>query len=252
MQRLRRAAFPLALIATTAIAIGFLVEDSAADLENLVFTSRADRLRLIVPRGWRASDQPSYPGLLLWMARSGPQGQMQLTSEAFTRELYCSWPVTCRTGHDNLPTKYACALRGRLEDQRLRVGPVQAGPKDNEAAGLPSIWFEYDDGKHFLRHAIAFSSDRAISLILSAPTSEGRATHTRAFEQALRTLHLLSAEETARVESAAGVDAAPALPPDDGGPADATVPTDGAALDAGVTFESAPAPRIDPVGPCAR
>ena len=87
----------------------------------------------------------------------------------------------------------------------MRVGPVQAGPKENEAAGLPSIWFEYDDGKHFLRQAIAFSSDRAISLVLSAPTSEARATHTRAFEQALRTLHLLSAEETARVE---GIDAA--------------------------------------------
>jgi hypothetical protein len=251
MQRLRRAAFPLALVATLATVIGLVVEDSAADLENLVFTSRPDRLRLIVPRGWRASDQPSYPGLLLWMARGGPQGQMQLTAEAFTRELYCSWPITCRSGHDGLPTKYACALRGKLEAQHLRVGPVQAGPKDNEAAGLASIWFEYDDGKHFLRHAIAFSPDRAISLILSAPTSEGRATHTRAFEQALRTLHLLSAEETARVESAAGVDAATAIvPPDDGGVADATVPTDGAALDAGVTFESAPAPRIDPVGPC--
>jgi hypothetical protein len=252
MQRLRRAAFPLAVLATLAIVIGFLVEDSAADLENLVFTSRADRLRLIVPRGWRASDQPSYPGLLLWMARGAPQGQMQLTAEAFTRELYCSWPITCRSGHDSLPTKYACALRGKLEEQHLRVGPIQAGPKDNEAAGLPSIWFEYDDGKHFLRHAVAFSADRAISLILSAPTSEGRATHTRAFEQALRTLHLLSAEETARVESAAGLDAAAPRPPDDGGPADAAVPTDGAALDAGVTFESAPAPKIDPVGPCVR
>lgn len=252
MHRLRRAAFPLALVTTLAIAVGFLVEDSAADLENLVFTSRTERLRLVVPRGWRASDQPSYPGLLLWMARGSPQGQMQLTADRFTRQLYCSWPVTCRGGHDGLPAKYACALRDKLEAHHLRVGPVQAGPKENEAAGLPSIWFEYDDGKHFVRHAIAFSADRAISLILSTPTSEGRATHTRAFEQALRTLHLLSAEETARVESAAGLDAAVALPSTDGGPADATVPTDGAALDAGVTFESAPAPRIDPVGPCVR
>ncbi|MBC7973790.1 MAG: hypothetical protein H7138_02310, partial [Myxococcales bacterium] len=50
--------------------------------------------------------------------------------------------------------------------------------------------------------------------------------------------------------SAAGVDAALPSVPDDGGPVDATVPTDGAVLDAGVTFESAPAPRIEPVGPC--
>ena len=232
--------------------LGFLVEDSAAELENLVFTSRADRLRLIVPRNWRASDQPSYPGLLLWMASSKPPAQMQLTSEAFTRALYCSWPIACRTSHDGLPAKYACALRVQLEAQRLRIGPVQAGPKDNEAAGLPSVWFEYDDGKHFLRHAIAFSADRAVGLVLSSPTSEGRATHTRAFEQALRTLHLLSAEETARVESAAGVDAAVPPPPGDGGPIDALAPIDGAVLDAGVTFESAPAAKVEPIGPCPR
>ena len=247
MQRLRRAAFPLALVAALGLAVVFLVGDSAAELENLVFTSRADHLRLIVPRGWRASDQPSYPGLLLWMARSQPPGQIELTAEAFTRELYCSWPVTCRTSHEGLPSKYACALRPKLEAQHLKVGPVQAGPKDNEAAGLPSIWFEYDDGKHFLRQAIAFSTDRAISLVLSAPTGAARATHARAFEQALRTLHLLSAEETARAE---GIDAAIAGAPIDASPADSGALADGAMLDAGVLFESAPAPKISPVGPC--
>src|SRR5215468_11627149 len=115
MQRLRRAThpaarrvarliIPLALLAALAITIG-LARESSADLDNLVFTSRPDRVRLIVPRGWRASDQPSYPGLLLWMARSQPQGQIELTSEAFTRELYCSWPVPCRTSREILPLK---------------------------------------------------------------------------------------------------------------------------------------------------
>jgi len=247
MQRLRRAAFPLALAAALGLTIGVLVENSAAELENLVFTSRADRMRLVVPRGWRASDQASFPGVLLWMARSDPQGQIELTAEAFTRELYCSWPVTCRANHEGLPSKYACALRAKLDALRLRVGPNQAGPKDNEAAGLASIWFEYDDGKHFLRHAIAFSSDRAISLVLSAPTPEARATHARAFEQALRTLHLLSAEETARAE---GIDAAVAGTPDAAPPVDSGELADGAALDAGVLFESAPPPRISPIGTC--
>lgn len=246
MQRLRRLAFPLALVAALAIATGVLVEDSAADLENLVFTSRAYRLRLIVPRGWRASDQPSYPGLLLWMARiAPPASQIELTAEEFTRALYCSWPVPCRTSHEALPSKYACALQRKLEAQRLRVGPIQAGPKENEAAGLSSIWFEYDDGKHFLRHAIAFSPDRAFSLVLSAPTSDARATNTRAFEQALRTLQLLTPEETAR---SSGIDAAPpAL--GDAPPGDAGL-VDGAVLDGGVVFESAPAPGINPIGPC--
>jgi hypothetical protein len=246
MQRLRRLGLPLALVAALAVAVG-VVEDSAADLDNGVFTSRPDRLRLVVPRGWRSSDQASYPGLLLWMARGQPQGQIELTSEAFTRELYCSWPVPCRTSHEILPSKYACALRAKLAALRMHVGPTEAGPKETEAAGLPSVWFEYDDGKHFLRQAIAISSDRAFSLVLSAPTGDARATHTRAFEQALRSVQLLSAEETARTE---GVDAAPPAP-GDASPGDGAL-IDGAMLDGGVVFESAPAPAISPVGPCSK
>jgi len=250
MQRIRRVAFPLALAAALVAAAVLAVDDSSADLDNLVFTSRPNHLRLVVPRGWRASDLPSYPGLLLWMARSDPQGQMQLTAEAFTHELYCTWPASCRASRDGLPSKYACAIRSKLEAQRLRLGPIQAGPRENEAAGLPSIWFEYDDGKHFLRQAIAFSDDRAISLVLVAPTGEARATHTRAFEQALRTMHLLSDEETARAEGV--VDAAVAGAPSDGPGPDSNILVDGAVIDAGATFESAPAPTqtTSPIGPC--
>src|SRR5689334_7648193 len=211
MQRLRRVAPPLALLAAFGVAVAILVEDSAAELDNLVFTSRADRLRVVVPRNWRAAEQPpgqpSYPGLLLWMTPIQGRGQMALTAEVFDRQLFCSWPASCRASRDSLPARYACALRPRLESRRLKVGPVQAGPKENEEAGLPSVWFEYDDGRHYLRHAIAFSADRAVSLVLSAPTSETRAGLIRGFEQALRTLQLLTPEETARVE---GIDAAAA------------------------------------------
>ena len=228
----------------------FLVGESAADLENQVFTSRTDRIRMVVPRGWRATDQPSYPGLVLWMMRSQPPGQIVLTSEAFTRELYCSWPIECRTSHESTASRYACALRGKLQSQRLRVGPVQPGPKDNEASGLPSVWFEYDDGKKFLRQAIALgAADRAVSLVLSSPSNEARAAHVRAFEQALRTLRTVSAEEAAAALPAVDGGVAPPVPTDgvlaDAGPA----PVD-ASFDAGVTFESAPAPREAPIGPC--
>jgi hypothetical protein len=252
MQRLRRAAFPLALAAALAFAVGVLIDDSAAELENQVFTSRAERLRIVVPRGWRASDLPSYPGLLLWMAPNQAPGQprlpgqIQLTVETFTRNLYCSWPPSCRAGDAELPSKYACALRLKLEAMRLRVDPIQAGPKENEQAGLPSIAFDYDDGKRFLRQAIAFSADHAISLVLSAPSKELRTRHARAFDQALRTLHQLSLEETARAE---GIDATTA-PPADASIIDSGALADGAILDAGVLFESAPAPKINPVGPC--
>ena len=86
-----------------------------------------------------------------------------------------------------------------------------------------------------------------VSLVLTTPTSDARATPTAAaFEQALRTLHLLSPEETARVAASTPRSA----PPDDAVPADSSALADGAVLDAGVMFESAPAPKIDPIGPC--
>ena len=251
MQRLRLATFPVILAAALLLVGLILVGNSAADLDNLVFTSRPNHLRLVVPRGWRASDLPTYPVLLLWMARSDPQGQMELTGEPFTHELYCTWPVACRTSHDPLPAQYACAVRTKLEAKHMKVGPVQPGPRDTEEAGLPSVWFEFDDGKHFLRQAIAFATDRAFSLVLVAPTSEARATHTRAFEQALRTMRPISAEEAARAEP----NDAGAPPPGDGAvtPAlgDAGAPSDGGILDAGVAFEAVPAPKVNPVGPCA-
>ena len=258
MQRLARAALPLALlIAITAIAT-VLVEDSRAELDNQVFTSRGDRLRMVVPRGWRATDHPTYPGLLLWMMRTQPPGQIVLSSESFTRDLYCSWPATCRAAADTITNKYACALRAKLQTQRLRVGPTQAGPKENEAAGIPSVWFEYDDGKRFLRQAIAVTTDRAISLVLSAPSLEARSAHVRPFDQALRTLRLLSAAEAAPLGTADAltlVDAsgdAIATPPDAAPPIDSGAILDGAAPTQAVTFESAPAPKIDPIGPCPK
>ncbi|HLL24532.1 MAG TPA: hypothetical protein VK427_20515 [Kofleriaceae bacterium] len=240
MKRLARAALPLALLVALAAITTFLVEDSRAELDNQVFTSRADRVRIVVPRGWRATDHPTYPGLLLWMMRTQPAGQIVLSSEAFTRELYCSWPVACRAASQTPTSQYACALRAKLEAQRLRVGPPQAGPKENEAAGAPSVWFEYDDGKRFLRQAIAVTHDRAISLVLSAPSQEARSSHVRQFDQALRTLRMLSVEEAATTADASTSDGASR----DAASLDAVV------IDAG--FESAPTPALEPVGPCAK
>ena len=230
-------------VAIAALATSFLVEESHADLESQVFTSRADKLRLVVPRGWVATEQPSYPGLLLSMMRDQPEGRMMLTAEAFTRQLYCGWPALCRNNKDPLATKYACALRLALgKDRKLKVGPVQAGPKatGDEATAMSSMWFEYDDGKHFVRQAVALSTERAVSLVLVASTSEARSSHARAFEQALRTM-------ATTVEEAAAIVVADASVAADDGP----VPVaDAAMLDAGAMFESAPAPRIEPVGSC--
>ena len=250
------------------LAIGFIVGVAtlaSAELENSVYTSKTDKLRLVVPRGWRATDQPSYPGLLLWMMRSEPEGRIVLTSEAFTRDVYCSWPVRCQMSHDALPAKAACALVAKLTSQRVRVGPVQEGPKENEDAGLPSVWFEYDDGKHFLRQALAIDEDHVVSLVLSAPTADARNANVRAFEQALRTLRPLTPEELGIAPPSpiliqAGSAAGSASQVGSAGSAanaaagSATLAPVGSAAPPSSTpsFQSAPAPRIEPVGACPR
>ena len=218
-----------------------------ADLENQVFTSKPDQIRVVIPRGWRATEQPSYPDLLLWLVRDTPEGRIALTAEPFTHALWCSWPVACARSHDSLPVKYACALRSKLESQKLHVGPTQSGPKDNETAGLPSVWFEYDDGKHFLRQAIAMNGDRAVSLVLSAPTSDARGTYVRAFEQTLRTLRPLTADELAEGSGASGSGSGSSAV----GSGSATAPPD----DAGIQIPAAPPPgppsSVNPTaGPC--
>jgi hypothetical protein len=238
MQRLA-----IALIALVLVAIA--LRTSTAELDNQVFTSKPHRLRLVIPRGWRPTEQPSYPGFLLWMLRDHPAGKLVLTAEPFTREVYCSWPVACRASADSLPAKLACAMREKFAKQRIRVGPSQAGPKEGEQAGMPSVWFEIDDGKQFLRQAVAVGEDRIVSVVLSAPSADARNAHGRAFEQTLRTLRPLTPEEL-------GV---PAPPPEvvvmqlvgDAGVTDA--PSD--AAPAATAFVSAPAPKIAPVGPCA-
>ncbi len=242
MTRLASAIGALAMLIAIALAIGFLVEESHAELEpkgcptqgpTQVFTSRADRVRIIIPRGWCATDHPSYPGLLVSMLHNQPPGEILLTSEPFARELYCSWPVSCRNLTTNTQ-KYACALREKLSALRMRVGPSQLGPRENEAAGLPSVWFEYDDNKRFLRQAVAVNGDRALSLVLSAPTGDARANHVRPFDTALRTLAVLTAAESAAPTGS--IDAAVD---------DALTTLSG---DAGVL--PPPVPRESPIGPC--
>jgi len=242
----------------TAFAIGAIVVVATvrpveAELENHVFTSRADRIRLVVPRGWRESDAPSYPGILLWLMR--PDTKIVLTAEPFTRALYCSWPVTCRTSHEinTVEGKLACALRQKLVDERMHIGPIQEGPKENEAAGLPSVWFDYDDGKHFMRQAVALGDDRAFSLVMEATSAEVRNSQVRAFDQTLRTLRPLT-------EAELGAPPAPGttLAPGDAGVADASAAigdggaTPGSAVAPSPAYESPPAAKINPIGPCTK
>jgi hypothetical protein len=185
-----------------------------AELDAQVFTSAAHRLRVTVPKGWRASELPSYPGVLLWMLRSQPEARILLGSEPLTHDLFCSWPEACRTLAQPLASRYACAVRAELERHNMLLGPAQAGPKENVAIGLPSVWFEFTDGRNFARQALAADERRVVSLVLSTRSAADRGNHVRAFDQALRSLRQLSEDEVrpaASKPSAAG-DAAAAEP----------------------------------------
>lgn len=233
-----------------AIAIGVVSSSVNAELDSAVFTSRTHRLRIVVPRGWRATDLPTYPGLILWMVRSQPEGEAKiaLTAEPFSRQVYCSWPPECRASAETLPGKFACALRSKLTAQRIHTGAIAAGPKENEQAGMPTVWFELDDGKSFVRQAVAVREDRLVSLVLSGGSLAARNAAVRGFEQALRTLRPLTPEELGQPLPAPESVVMQLV--SDGGVVDAPPPTDAGAAPA--TFALAPATKIDPVGPCAK
>src|SRR5690606_18855482 len=52
---MKRLVLALGVLALIGLAIGTSTVD--AELENQIFTSNAHRVRLVVPRGWRATDQ---------------------------------------------------------------------------------------------------------------------------------------------------------------------------------------------------
>ena len=171
-----------------------------------------------------------------------------LTSEFIDDDAYCAWPTACREVDATLAAKYGCALASSLERTGFHVGPQQVGPHTSDDPTLDSIYFDFDDGKKWLRQAIVTDGARAHSLILTAPSQSQRTSQLRAFEQALRTLHPLTSTATSVVP--AEIESTTDLPPLDGGllvhldaaPLDDAGPRDAAlAGDAGPTPEQSAA-----------
>lgn len=181
-----------------------MAERATADVDGQVFTSTTDRIRLTIPKGWRASDLPSYPGALIYLLRSQPEGRIVVGAEPLREQLVCSWPQKCR-GEGSLAKQYACALVAQL-DRKHNVGSINSGPKENEQAGLPSVWFELSDNRRFVRLAVAVNERRAVTLVLSTLSAADRASHSRAFDQTLRSLQELSEAEVAPAVVATAAD----------------------------------------------
>jgi hypothetical protein len=207
-----------ALVVVCVAALAALVGPPAsATLDDDVYTSRDQDVRMVTPRGWRVSESPAYPGVLLWMNRTKPPGQMLLTVDDVGPEAQVCWPKTCP--HEATVRAFLCVLQGRLTDAGFQVGPVEDGR-----------WFDYQDGKparRFLRQGVIVLGHRAFTLILATPASTDRVAHARAFDRALRTIRSLDTEREAAAAIDAGAPAGDAGTARDGGaPTDAGAPTD--------------------------
>src|SRR5215213_9109095 len=125
------------LVVVALVPLLLVLSRASASLEGEVFTSREANVRMVVPRGWRVSDLATYPGILLWMARTKPPGLMLLTVDTIDTPARCAWPEACRTGGRPLAEQMACALSARLVEGGFKTGPVQGGR---------TPWFDYEDG----------------------------------------------------------------------------------------------------------
>jgi hypothetical protein len=113
------------------------------------------------------------------------------------------------------------------------------------------VWFDYDDGKHFMRQAVALGEDRAFSLVLSANSADARNSQIRSFDQTLRTLRPLTTEELGAQlapGTAITVDAGVVSTIDGGNSIDA-----GSGAPAPLPESvNPPASKINPIGSCTK
>jgi hypothetical protein len=169
--------------------LGTLLNGSGAhaEIDNLVFKTSGD-ISMTLPRGWRMSEQPSYPGVVLWLRRSVPAGTILFSNEIVDQNLICSWPKTCRDPARPLAANYACAVASQLSTKKIKLGPVENGPRENTQQGFSSVWFEYSTSKRHVRQAFIVDRRRAISIMLSSPTAAARSAHDRQLDQIVRSI----------------------------------------------------------------
>jgi hypothetical protein len=204
-------ALAIAVLAAGAVVIANAIarRPASATIDDDVFTSREADVRMLAPRGWRVTDSPSYPGVLLWLNRSKPPGQMLLTVEDISPPSRACWPKEC--GHEATVADFVCVLSSRLRGAGFTVGPVEDGR-----------WFDYQEGKNarrFLRQGVVVLGHHAFTLILAAPTSNDRAAQARGFDRSLRSLRPLSSAGGGAETSGEGqpTGGAPIAVADDGG-----------------------------------
>lgn len=161
-----------ALLATFGLAL-VLGDASAprADIRDGSFHSETWRVSMSLPKNWQASEQTSYPNILVWMSRRQPDAKMLLSAEAVDPSLDAQG--------------YTAETVERLE----RFGFEVRGPQLHAATG--AYWMDLDDGRTFLRQAILVVDGIGYSLTVAARDAGTRGQLLRAFDQALRSIRPL-------------------------------------------------------------
>lgn len=206
----RRLALALVAIAL-AIVVGNQLRSADADIDGGTFSSEADNVRATVPRGWRVSDQPSYPGVILRMFRTRPRGTLLLAVDPIpTIEVGCqARPTSDGTTPVDLPlaSQIACHQAKELEAKGFTVGAIKEAARP---------WFDYEDKSRMLRQGVVVLGDTVATLVLAADTTAGRAQYNRTFDKILRSIRALEASSGAAAATSDGDVAATTAP--DAGP----------------------------------
>jgi hypothetical protein len=170
----------------------------AADIEGTTFSSKTANVRMTLPRGWRWSDQATYPGILLRMNRTRPKATMLLAVDPLPTEFDPTCltrpPVTEGAPETALPPelRVACQQSKRLVELGFIVGEVKEAARP---------WFDYvGKNDRQLRQGIAVLGEHVFTLVLSADTAGARAQYARTFDKALRSLRVLLTPGGATIE----------------------------------------------------
>ncbi len=172
----------IAVAALFALHIG--LNSARADLAGDTFNSDNWRVKLIGPKGWKLSDDTSYPSILLWMVHRRPDARMLFSAELL------------------VDVKDAQSYAAQTAERLKKLGFTVRTPQLHSATG--AYWMDFDDGKHFLRQALLVpaQSDIGYSLTLSTPELRSRGQLLRAFDDTLRSIVPDRSHQDPRSESA--------------------------------------------------
>jgi hypothetical protein len=166
---------------------------ASATIEGNTFTSEAHNVRLTLPRGWRWSDQPTYPGIIARMFRTRPRATMMLAVDprgdverGITDECRTRTPATASDPPVPAPLalQVTCQQASRLADLGFSILTIKEADRP---------YIDYAIGDRELRQGVVIAGESVFTLVLAADTAGARAQYARTFDTALRSIRVVDA-----------------------------------------------------------